>query len=37
MYHPDKVDSLGPRIKELALEVTRELNDAWAKIESGKA
>jgi len=37
MYHPDKVDSLGPRLKELALEVTKELNDAWAKIESGKA
>jgi pSer/pThr/pTyr-binding forkhead associated (FHA) protein len=37
MYHPDKVDSLGHRLKEIALEVTRELNEAWEKIESGKA
>ncbi|WP_075306134.1 FHA domain-containing protein [Hyalangium minutum] len=36
MYHPDKVDSLGPRLKELAVEITRELNEAWARIESGK-
>jgi predicted component of type VI protein secretion system len=37
LYHPDKVDSLGPKLKEVALEMTKELNDAWAKIESGKA
>jgi pSer/pThr/pTyr-binding forkhead associated (FHA) protein len=37
MYHPDKVDSLGPKLKELALAITRELNDAWSKIESGNA
>ena len=36
MYHPDKVDSLGPRLKELAAEITLELNEAWARIESGK-
>lgn len=37
MYHPDKVDSLGERLKELAAEVTKEINEAWAKIESGRA
>jgi pSer/pThr/pTyr-binding forkhead associated (FHA) protein len=37
LYHPDKVDSLGPKIKEVAIEMTKELNEAWAKIESNQA
>lgn len=37
LYHPDKVDSLGPKIKELAIEMTKELNEAWARIESNQA
>ncbi|MCY1041782.1 FHA domain-containing protein [Corallococcus sp. bb12-1] len=37
LYHPDKVDALGPKLKELALIMTRELNDAWVAIESGRA
>jgi len=37
LYHPDKVDSLGPKIKEVAIEMTKELNEAWAKIEGNQA
>jgi pSer/pThr/pTyr-binding forkhead associated (FHA) protein len=36
LYHPDKVDSLGPKIREVAIEMTKELNEAWAKIESSQ-
>lgn len=35
-YHPDKVEKLGAEIKELALEKTRQINEAWSVIKKDK-
>lgn len=29
LYHPDRLDGLGPELRQLALEKTREINEAY--------
>ena len=34
MYHPDKVESLAPEYKEIAITRMKEINDAYARLKS---